>query len=134
MHPLIRLVIRWGAVTLLVASFAYLILLIGNPKALDGKYSGYELSGHDQNDVIEFENGLVTLKTCCGNSYYGSYLPAGDAWTWEHQEIRRPSPPGFRFKEPLKISVERKLFSATIRFQDGQTLNMRRRVFTGIPL
>ena len=134
MSPLAKRILLWSAAAIAVVAVGYAALLVGNPNELEGKYSGYGLSGHEMNDVIAFENGLVTLKTCCGNTYYGDYMPKDDGWMWEHNSIWRRNPPQFRFPAPLKISVERKLFSATIRFEDGHTMSLRRRVFTRIPL
>lgn len=113
---------------------AYFILLVGNPNDLEGKVSSYTFEPHDKSDVLEFENGLVTIKTCCGNTYEGDYSWKDGAWTWEHQSVLRRNPPQFRFKEPVIIKVEPHLFSITLKFEDGQILNLPRRVFTSIPL
>lgn len=131
----IKRIISLGILGLLAVALGYFVLLIGNPNDLEGKFSSYELFPHNRRDVLEFEGGLVTLKTCCGNIYYGDYMRKDDAWIWEYQEVfSRRNPPQFRFKEPLRIEVEPSLFSITIRFEDGQTLKLPRRVFTKIRL
>lgn len=112
----------------------YLLLLVGNPHDLQGKFSSYKMFPHATCDVIEFDNGLVTLKTCCGNSYFGDYMRRDNSWMWYHQSVRRRNPPEFKFKEPLEIQVEPHVFSITITFNDGKKLNLPRRVFTRIPL
>jgi hypothetical protein len=126
--------IRWSILGSLVVVLCYVSLLVGNPNDLEGKVSSYELFPHDRRDVLEFENGLVTLKTCCGNSYYGDYMRKDDSWVWEHQMVWRRNPPEFKFKKPVKIEVDPHLFSITIRFDDGRTLKLPRRVFKSIRL
>lgn len=128
-----RILLRGGLAGLIVVC-GYSMLLVGNPNDLEGKFSSYELFAHDKNDVLEFENGLVTLKTCCGNSYYGDYMRQGDSWIWSHQIVFRQNPPQFRFKEPVKIVVEPHLFSITIKFPHGETLELPRRVFKSVRL
>lgn len=127
-------VVRWGIVSILIAVVAYFALLVGNPNDLEGKFASYEFFPHSKNDVLEFQNGLVTMKTCCGNTYEGDYQTRDDKWVWYHQAVMRRDPPQFRYKEPVKILVEPHLFSLTLRFEDGQTMRLPRRVFTSIPL
>jgi hypothetical protein len=126
-------IVRWSLLTIALMLLTYIILLVGNPNDLEGKVSSYEFFPHDRSDVLEFENGLVTMKTCCGNTYEGDYSRRDDLWTWEHQSVLRRNPPQFGFKEPVKINVEPHLFSITLKFEDGKTLNLRRRVFTSFP-
>lgn len=128
-------VIRWILLTGIVLPLAYCILLIGNPYKLEGKFSSYELFPHDKCDVIEFDNGMVTHKTCCGNSYYGYYMRKSDGpWIWYHQSVLEEDPPKFLFKKPVRIQVERHLFSLTLRFEDGKNTKLPRRLFTSICL
>ncbi|MCX6855084.1 MAG: hypothetical protein NTV80_09280, partial [Verrucomicrobia bacterium] len=112
----------------------YFALLVGNPYDLEGKFASYEFYPHSNSDVLEFQNGLVTMKTCCGNSYAGDYQIRDGAWIWYHQGVRRRDPPQFLYKEPVKIHVEPHLFCLTLRFEDGQTMRLPRRVFKSIPL
>jgi hypothetical protein len=127
-------IIRWSLLLGALLLLTYFVLLVGNPTDLEGKVSSYEFFTHDRSDVLEFQNGLVTMKTCCGNTYEGDYSWKYDSWTWEHQAVLRRNPPQFRFKEPVIIKVEPHLFSITLRFKDGKTLNLPRRVFTSFPL
>ena len=92
----------------------YFALLVGNPNNLAGKFASYKFFPHDWCDVLEFENGLVTMKTCCGNSYEGSYEIRNSTWTWYYQSVIRENPPQFRFKEPVKIHVEPRFFSSRL--------------------
>lgn len=126
--------IGWGILGLLALIVCYLVLLVSNPSGLEGRVSSYELFPHSKSDVLEFENGLVTLKTCCGNSWEGDYMLKDDVWVWEHQALFRRNPPELKFNEPVRIEVEPSFFSITLRFDDGQTLKLPRRVFTKIPL
>ena len=130
----VKRIVWWGLVSTLSAIVTYFVLLVGNPNDLEGKFASYEFFPHSQNDVLEFQNGLVTMKTCCGNSYEGDYLIRDGVWIWYHQAVMRRDPPQFRYKEAVKIHVEPHLFSLTLRFEDGQTLRLPRRVFTSIPL
>jgi len=130
----IKRIFRWVLISIVATVVIYLALLVGNPNDLEGKFSCYEFSGHSKGDVLEFENGLVTMKTCCGNSYNGDYQTRDDSWTWYYQTVMRRNPPEFRYKEPVKIHVTPHLFSLTLRFEDGQTMRLPRRVFTSLPL
>jgi hypothetical protein len=131
MKPSIKRILTW--ISILIVAI-YLGILVGNPNDLEGKFAAYEFSGHSKGDVLEFEDGLVTMKTCCGNSYEGDYLHRDGLWTWHHQAIMRKNPPEFRYKEPVKIHVKPHLFSITLTFEDGQTMRLPRRVFTSLPL
>lgn len=105
----------WGLVSILSAAVPYVALLVGNPNDLEGKFASYEFFPHSKSDVLEFQNGLVTMKTCCGNSYAGDYETRDGEWVWHHQAVMRRYPPQFRYKEPVKIHVEPHLFSLTLR-------------------
>jgi len=134
MNPLAKRLMRWTTIGSLAVVLGYFTLLIGNPNELEGKVSSYKLFPHDRCDVLEFENGLVTFKTCCGNSYYGDYKREDGTWIWEYQAVVRRNPPEFKFKEPRRIEVEPGLFSITLRSENGHRLKLPRRVFTKIPL
>ena len=130
----VKRIIRWGLASALSAVVIYFALLVGNPNDLEGKFASRELFPHSICDVLEFQNGLVTLKTCCGNTYEGDYQTRDGAWVWYHQSIMQTDPPQFRYESPVKIHVEPHLFSLTLRFEDGRTMRLPRRVFTSIPL
>jgi hypothetical protein len=93
MRPSAKRIARWSLLAIALMLLTYLILLIGNPNDLEGKVSSFEFSPHDKSDVLEFENGLVTMKTCCGNTYEGDYSWKDDSWTWKHQAVLRRNPP-----------------------------------------
>lgn len=131
----VKRITHWSFLGGVLVFAMYFILLVGNPHDLEGKVSSYGFFAHDKCDVLEFENGMVTLKTCCGNEFYGDYTFRPDGtWIWYHQSFIRKNPPQLEFKEPRKIKVEPHLFSVTLRSEDGNTLKLPRRVFKRIPL
>jgi hypothetical protein len=130
----IKRILRWAILSIISIIVVYLTVLVGNPNNLEGKFACYEFSGHSKSDILEFEDGLVTMKTCCGASYEGDYWIRDGKWTWDHQAVMRRNPPEFRYKKPVKIDVEPHLFSITLKFEDGQTMRLPRRVFTRLPL
>lgn len=127
-------ILRWMILFIVLLHLVYIVLLVGNPNDLEGKFSSEKFFAHSMCDVLEFENGLVTLKTCCGNTYAGDYEFRDGTWTWYHQSVFSRDPPRFRFEEPVRIHVEPHFFSLTLKFDDGRTLKLQRRVFTSIPL
>ena len=135
MTPNKTIFFRWLLRALLAAPVIYCLLLIGNPNDVDGMYSSYKFSAHHICDVLEFRGGLVILRTCCGDSYYGEYWCGSDGnFVWYYQMIFSKNPPRLWYKEPIKIPVHRHLLYLSVEFDDGKTLILRRRLFKKVPL
>jgi len=129
------IVLRWLLRALVAAPVIYFLLLIGKPNGIDGMYSSYKFFPHDICDVLEFRNGLVISRTCCGDSYHGDYTCKSDGEVvWNYQMIFSTNPPRFWYKEPVKITVHPHLFSLSVKLKDGKTLVLRRRLFKSVPL
>src|SRR5690349_1345717 len=91
---------------LLVLGLALVILLNRKP------YGYFDLTammpGHASDDTVLFCGGSVTMKTCCGDMYFGSYSRAADGvwkWFYKHGEKDPLGPTVFSVK-PGFLSVK----------------------------
>lgn len=135
MTPNRTIFFRWLLRALFAAPFIYCLLLIGKPNDIEGMYSSYKFFAHDICDVLEFRGGLVTSRTCCGDSYHGVYrCDSDDDLVWYYQMIFSTNPPRFWYKEPIKMPVHRHLLYLSVELADGKTLILRRRLFKNVPL
>jgi hypothetical protein len=127
----------WTATILVLLGVAgvvgYQMILSGDPTDPEGMYSSYEFFAHDEGDVLEFQNGTVTLRTCCGNDDYGTYRKEKDGtWIWTKQltmtTISDRTP---RKTAPLYFILHPAARSLTIERTDDPslTLTMGRRLF-----
>lgn len=121
-----------------LAGFGYMLAIVGWTKNPHGKYASYEFFGHALTDVLRFENGKVTLETCCGNEAYGTYAkdPTG-GWIWTQQQQVRPADRAkWHMTPPRRFRLHRSLFFLRIDSLDQPAfqLDMQRRLFNQIPL
>ena len=118
----------------MIGSAVYFLLLAGDSGTPVGMYSSYEFFPHDKADVVEFKGGVVTNRTCCGDSNWGSYDKNSEGvWIWKYSgpvlvkgtTSLHPDP------EPLYFILHRNRFSLTIEREDGSSapLQMGRRLF-----
>lgn len=116
----------------------YTVVRAGDPNIPSGMYSSFEFFGHAEADVLEFENGRVMLRTCCGNEPFGSYhQEAGGSWIWVYQQESRPADRSkWRLSDPVRFIVTPERFAITIEAEDKTSppLRMPRRVFEKIKL
>ena len=105
-----------------------------------GKYSSYELFKHDFIDVVRFENGLVTLETCCGDEDFGTYHQDPDGrwvWVWSERSIdERSLGPPTESDYLHTFIIQRKLFGLYIQFESDPDIDlfMKERLFNDFPL
>jgi hypothetical protein len=127
------------ALLAVVCPAVYYLLLAGANEIPDGMYSSYEFYPHDNADVLEFKDGVVMSRTCCGDSNWGSYFKSEDGeWIWKytgHVLVKgttslHPDP------DPLYFTLHWDRFSLTIERKDGSSepLQMRRRLFQKVEL
>ena len=138
MKRIIERVLRVGAVLLAALALSYAFAVISFSDDPRGKYASWQFFPHDLNDVLRFEDGKVTLETCCGTDAYGSYArDEHGRWIWTYQIQHRP---GYRKKlhlpAPEYFILHRSLFHLRIELRDKHlgTLDMRRRLFNTFPL
>lgn len=109
---------------------AYAVAYIGIRSEPSGYVASYSLLPHDKFDVIEFANGLVTQRTCCGDMPMGTYSRAPDGnWIWHY-------PNGG--KNPTTNDIVVRSGYLSMSFADTKDARLRftlwRRVFRWIPL
>ena len=130
--------LRIGSVVLAAASVLYLFLICSFTDDPRGMYASWEFFPHHYNDVLRFEDGKVTLETCCGNEAYGTYAKDENGkWVWTHQSQRRPADRSkWHLTEPEYYCLERRFFHLRICCKDRPLveLDMRRRLFNAFPL
>lgn len=95
-----------------------------------GYVASYSIFPHDPNDVLNFAHGTVTLQTCCGDEFWGTYSRSADgAWVWH---LRRGS------KKPITREIQINSEFSSMSFIDLQdpskTFTLRRRLFKRLPL
>lgn len=120
------------------AVIVYQVVLPGDPSTPEGMFSSYEFFGHAENDVLIFENGSVTLSTCCGDDDYGTYEKSKEGtWVWTYQltmttisnPTPRKTPPQFFVLRPAPRSL------TIVRVDDpSKNLTMGRRLFKKVKL
>jgi hypothetical protein len=91
-----------------------------------GSFHSYNIFPHATSDLLTFEGGKVTLRTCCGDETWGTYRKRTDGqWEWTWTMGRRPA--GRWIVQPGAF---------TMTFTDTQTatsFTLRRRMFEKIP-
>ena len=122
----------------LIAVLGYLLAIIALTDNPSGKYASYEFFPHSETDVLRFEDGKVTLETCCGNEAYGTYAQdVSGRWIWTHQfQIRPADRTKWQMTSPRRFILHRSLFSLRVEALDQTALwfDMRRRLFNNVPL
>jgi len=122
----------------LLSWITYAIARAGDPNTPSGMYSSFEFFGHAHADVIEFENGKVMWRSCCGDESYGSYHQEPDGrWIWIYQKELQPADQSeWRLSDPIRFVIAPERFAITIEAEDKsiRPLRMPRRVFEKIPL
>ena len=106
-----------GLLLLTFAIYGVLVLSLSDNPA--GRFHCYEFSAHHIADLLHFEGGKVTLRTCCGNEDSGTY--ARDAagrwiWTYEMWARSRTHPP--RLARSQRFVLRRTLAGLTIESLD----------------
>lgn len=131
-------VLRVGVILMALAAVTYAVAVSSFSDDPRGMYASYEFFPHDQNDVLRFENGKVTLETCCGSEAYGSYArDEHNQWIWTHQFQMRPADRSkWHLTDPEYFTLSRSLFHLRVVPRDKPTfgLDMRRRLFNTLPL
>lgn len=121
-----------------LAVFGYMLAIVAWTKDPHGKYGSYEFFAHSLNDVLRFENGKVTLETCCGNEAFGTYaMDSTGAWIWTQQRQMRPADrTKWHMTPPRRFRLHRSVFFLRMDSLDQPAfrLDMRRRLFHQIPL
>ena len=117
--------------TPLAVAAAYAVALTGFRAEPSGYVASYSFLPHARTDVLDFSHGIVTLRTCCGDSPCGTYsLSPEGRWVW-HLRYGSPKP-----HLTGEIHVRSSAFSMS--FSDlsnpSSQFTLRRRVFTTIPL
>ena len=139
MTPSRKAALRIALIAAVICPAAYFLVLAGSPGIPDGMYSSYEFYPHDKADVLEFRDGAVTSRTCCGDSDWGSYdQNENGVWVWKYNgpvlvkgtTSLHPDP------KPLYFMLHRSRFSLAIEREDGSSapLPMRRRLFKRVRL
>jgi hypothetical protein len=138
MKTLFRRVTLSGIVLGLLACVGYLLAIIALTDNPRGKYASYEFHPHASTDVLRFQDGKVTLETCCGDQAYGIYTQDDSGqWIWTHQYQKRPADrTKWHLTPPRRFALRRSLFSLQIEALDPPALRlgMRARLFIGFPL
>ena len=120
----------------LLTPIVYTLARAGNPDDPGGMYASFEFFGHAQADIVEFENGEVMLRTCCGNESFGSFHQENDGrWIWIYQRELRPADRSrWGLSNPIRFVVIPERFAITIEAEDKSSppLRMPRRVFEKI--
>src|SRR5207302_7442682 len=57
----------------LAVAAAYAVALTGFRSEPSGYVASYSFLPHARTDVLDFSRGIVTLRTCCGDSPCGTY-------------------------------------------------------------
>ena len=74
---------RWLWQVPLALLILYCLALISFSSEPRGAVSSYAIFAHDPADVIEFKNGVVMHRTCCGDYPWGTYANRADGrWIW----------------------------------------------------
>ncbi len=113
------------------------LVLQGEAGDPTGKYASFDLYPHSKGDVIEFKDGIATLRTCCGDSDFGTYSrEEGGRWIWVWQETLSFED-GKRKTDPVRIRLTPGRFSLRIDVEDPaqldpdsvRSMKLRRRLF-----
>ena len=117
----------WGALAI-VLSGAVTTTVLRMRAAPAGSFHSFGIFPHDNLDLLTFEAGQVTLRTCCGNSDWGLYRQEPDGrWLWTWPSRNNPATTSTWIVEPGALFMT---------FSDPQTatsFTMRRRLFEKIP-
>lgn len=109
---------------------AYVVALVGLRSEPSGYVASYSVFPHATTDIFDFSHGTVTLRTCCGNSSWGTYSRSSDgAWIWHLRY-------GTRRRTTREIRVQSGFFSMTFTVIEDPSVKftLRRRVFANYPL
>lgn len=124
-----------GLLSLTFAIYGVLVLSFSDNPA--GRFHGYEFYGHHGADLLHFEKGKVTLKTCCGSEDFGTYSrDATGRWIWNHEiwmsSRVHPTP---RLVKSQRFILRRTFFGLTINSIDPPVmiLSMRNRASERFP-
>src|SRR5436190_14220331 len=67
----------------ILAALVYSVSLYISSAGPSGKFASYEFSRHHVADILEYHDGKVTLRTCCGDVPEGTYARETDGrWIW----------------------------------------------------
>lgn len=65
-------------------------LLLSSPSREPlGLVDAFALSAHEGRDVLDFNNGHVLLRTCCGDESWGTYSNDDGKWIWHYRVLIR---------------------------------------------
>ena len=109
---------------------AYAIALASFRSGPAGYFHSFPQFPHDRADVLDFSDGVVTLRTCCGDGSLGSFSQnAEGTWIWHCQATDRP-------QGAIDYVIHPGVFSMRfINTKDAaDTYTLRRRVFRNWPL
>ena len=69
----------------LALPIAYALALADFRSELRGMVEANSMQGHEIHDALEFKNGSVTIKTCCGDQNWGTYQKGDNGhWMWTY--------------------------------------------------
>lgn len=125
LKTLLKWSVRFGAVMALALGLAQL-RLSPEPRGL---VNAYPISRHERSDVALFQNGKVTLKTCCGDWPYGTYEQDSQGkWIWN---IRL----GTQQVLYDTVEISSGLFTVRVQSVSSGLVNhtLRRRLFQSVP-
>jgi hypothetical protein len=136
---LLQTIMVLSATGILVA-LAYAVSLFIASEIPSGKFASYEFVPHDPADVLEYHDGAVMWRSCCGDKSMGTYEREEDGrWIWTFTQEKWVG--GSRFDDPPmghSVTVtKRYVLRQTpmfLRIQNvddpTEAFNMRRRFFT----
>jgi hypothetical protein len=139
---LLTILALFGAAVL--AALGYAVSLWFTSDVPSGKFASYEFFPHDKADVLEYHDGKVMIRTCCGDSAQGTYAREPDGrWIWTF--ISHKWVGGSRFADPPvghSVDVTKRFLlrqsPMSLRIENlddpAEVFNMPRRFLTRYPL
>jgi hypothetical protein len=121
----------------ILSTMGYVAMLFSFTEDPEGKYASYEFLSHHRLDVLDFEGGSVTMRTCCGDEAMGTYKQEADGrWVWTYPTKRRVPGPIRRYVEVQnRWLLQRNAFELRIEcLETGHVIEMRRRLCKDAPL
>jgi hypothetical protein len=83
MRKLLKRIFTITTVALILSVLAIVSIRILQRNEPSGYVSSYSIYSHDPYDVLDFSNGFVTMRTCCGDETHGSYTrSSAGQWIW----------------------------------------------------
>jgi hypothetical protein len=131
-----------GAMVLTAIGYGVAALSLSAEPA--GMFASYEFFPHDRLDVLEYRDGKVTSRTCCGDQSMGTYLREADGrWLWTYTEKRWVGTPRWKadpvgkYEKVTRRFVLRPtplLLHVENLDDPSESWDMRRRLFAKFPL